>query len=335
MFLEITCNVLFQLLLLVSGIVLFYFLLICLLFFLFVFPLMTVFLFIWKKSDRATDFYQSENPVKHASELEEKVYELQHRLIFELRRNVEMQLKRNVLVETLPKLADKEVAKHNKLENVRDGVRGILLINFLNNSAWLQTYLMNLWQHLSLTLEKSRWIPSIKDKSLTLTTYLEPKIHYLTDKSIEVLYTPKQVLTPALITGFDVSYYYLEIYGKWYLSKLGHNLNKTQTYLMTVWQHLSLTFEKVLTPDLIQRFDASYYYLDQQVLTPDLIQGFDVSNYYLEVNRIMTIAKLHLKKKVQISFESCTKNVWHGFKKLVNLGRKKIRKVTQRAFSSG
>ncbi|KAF3507009.1 hypothetical protein F2Q69_00004082 [Brassica cretica] len=272
-----------------------------------------------------------------------------------------MQLKRNVLVETLPKLADKEVAKHNKLEN---------------------TYLMNLWQHLSLTLEK-KWIPSIKDKSLTLTTYLEPKIHYLTDKSIE-------------------------IYGKWYLSKLGHNLNKTQTYLMTVWQHLSLTLEKkwipsikdasvtlttylepkfhyltdksievlysakqVLTPDLIQRFDVSYYYLDQkwipsikdasvtlttnlepkfryltdksieglytvkQVLTPDLIQGFDVSNYYLEVNRIMTIAKLHLKKKVQVSFESCTKNVWHGFKKLVNLGRKKIRKVTQRAFSSG
>lgn len=64
--------------------------------------------------------------MKHASELEEKVYELQHRLIFELRRNVEMLLKRNVLVETLPKLADKEVAKHNKLENVRDGVRGIL-----------------------------------------------------------------------------------------------------------------------------------------------------------------------------------------------------------------
>lgn len=61
---------------------------------------------------------QSENPVKHASVLEEKVYELQHRLIFELRRNVEMQLKRNVLVETLPKLADKEVAKHNKLENI-------------------------------------------------------------------------------------------------------------------------------------------------------------------------------------------------------------------------
>uniref|UniRef100_A0A0D3BCS2 Uncharacterized protein n=1 Tax=Brassica oleracea var. oleracea TaxID=109376 RepID=A0A0D3BCS2_BRAOL len=289
-----------------------------------------LFLFIWKKSDRATDFYQSENPVKHASELEEKVYELQHRLIFELRRNVEMLLKRNVLVETLPKLADKEVAKHNKLENI-DGKWFLskLGLNLIKN----QTYLMNLWQHLSLTLEK-KLIPSIKEKSLTLTTYLEPKIHYLTDKSIEVLYTAKQVLTLALIKGFDVSYYYLEIYGKWYLSKLGHNLNKTQTYLMTVWQHLSPTFEKVLTPDLIQRFDASYYYLDQ-VLTPDLIQGFDVSNYYLEVNRIMTIAKLHLKKKVQISFESCTKNVWHGFKKLVNLGGKKIRKVTQRAFSSG
>ncbi|KAL0676685.1 hypothetical protein Bca4012_004666 [Brassica carinata] len=262
--------------------------------------------------------FLSENPVKHASELEEKVYELQHRLIFELRRNVEMLLKRNVLVETLPKLADKEVAKHNKLENI-DG-------------KWFLSKLgLNL-------IKNQKLIPSIKEKSLTLTTYLEPKIHYLTDKSIEVLYTAKQVLTLALIKGFDVSYYYLEIYGKWYLSKLGHNLNKTQSI------EVLYSAKQVLTPDLIQRFDASYYYLDQsieglytakQVLTPDLIQGFDVSNYYLEVNRIMTIAKLHLKKKVQISFESCTKNVWHGFKKLVNLGGKKIRKVTQRAFSSG
>ncbi|KAF2612363.1 hypothetical protein F2Q70_00010301 [Brassica cretica] len=291
-----------------------------------------------------------------------------------------MQLKRNVLVETLPKLADKEVAKHNKLENI-DGKWFLskLGLNLIKN----QTYLMNLWQHLSLTLEKI--------SPLRCYIRLSRFCHLLSLKD-STFHTAS----------------YLEIYGKWYLSKLGHNLNKTQTYLMTVWQHLSLTLEKkwipsikdasvtlttylepkfhyltdksievlysakqVLTPDLIQRFDVSYYYLDQkwipsikdasvtlttnlepkfryltdksieglytvkQVLTPDLIQGFDVSNYYLEVNRIMTIAKLHLKKKVQVSFESCTKNVWHGFKKLVNLGRKKIRKVTQRAFSSG
>lgn len=65
-----------------------------------------------------------------------------HRLIFELRRNVEMQLKRSLEVETLPKFADKKVAKQNKLENVRECVPGIYVDNrkltsfFLCSDRW-------------------------------------------------------------------------------------------------------------------------------------------------------------------------------------------------------
>ncbi|KAH0934536.1 hypothetical protein HID58_011653 [Brassica napus] len=290
-----------------------------------------------EESYRAIDFYQAENLMIHASESEEKVYEIQQQLIFELRRNVEMQLKRSLEVETLPKFADKKVAKQNKLENI-DGNWFLSKLGLNLNKT--QAYLMTLWQHLSPTLQK-KWIPSIKDKSVALTTYLEPKIHYLTVKSIEVLYTSKQVLTPALIKGFDVSYSYLEIYGKWFLSKLGLNLNKTQTYLMTLWQqHLSLALEKKWIPSIKDASLTTYLerklhylsdksievlYTAMRVLTPDLIQEFDVSYYYLQVNRVMTIAKLHLKKE----------NVRRGFKKLVNSGRKKIRKVTQREVSSG
>ncbi|CAG7882966.1 unnamed protein product [Brassica rapa] len=269
----------------------------CLLFFHFCSSSMTVMVFLRKKSYRAIDFYQAENLMIHASESEEKVYEIQQ------------QLKRSLEVETLPKFADKKVAKQNKLENI-DGNWFLSKLGLNLNKT--QAYLMTLWQqHLSPTLQK-KWIPSIKDKSVALTTYLEPKIHYLTVKSIEVLYTSKQVLTPALIKGFDVSYSYLEIYGKWFLSKLGLNLNKTQTYLMTLWQqHLSLALEKKWIPSIKDASLTTYLerklhylsdksievlYTAMRVLTPDLIQEFDVSYYYLQVNRVMTIAKLHLKK---------------------------------------
>ncbi|XP_048632975.1 uncharacterized protein LOC111214443 [Brassica napus] len=213
----------------------------------------------------------AENLMIHASESEEKVYEIQQQLIFELRRNVEMQLKRSLEVETLPKFADKKVAKQNKLENI-DGNWFLSKLGLNLNKT--QAYLMTLWQHLSPTLQK--------------------------------------VLTPALIKGFDVSYSYLEIYGKWFLSKLGLNLNKTQTYLMTLWQqHLSLALEKKWIPSIKDASLTTYLerklhylsdksievlYTAMRVLTPDLIQEFDVSYYYLQVNRVMTIAKLHLKK---------------------------------------
>lgn len=68
---------------------------------------------------------------------------------------------------------------------------------------------IDIWVFSPLTLQKL--IPSIKDAFVTLTIYLEPKVHYLTDQSIEVLYMSKQTLTPYLLQGFDVSYYYLEV----------------------------------------------------------------------------------------------------------------------------
>ncbi|CAB81002.1 putative protein [Arabidopsis thaliana] len=62
------------------------------------------------------DFSQFENPVKHASEVEEKVYELQKQ-VFGLKREVETQRKRRLEVEA--ELADKKVAQlSSKLENI-------------------------------------------------------------------------------------------------------------------------------------------------------------------------------------------------------------------------
>jgi hypothetical protein len=176
------------------------------------------------------DFSQFENPVKHASEVEEKVYELQKQ-VFGLKREVETQRKRRLEVEA--ELADKKVAQlSSKLENID----GWFLSKLGLNPTESQAYLMTLWhQHLSPTLHttlqmvsmkieqvqkwsephietlNSQWIPSIKDACVTITIYLEPKVQYITDKSIELLYTSKQALTPHLIQGFDASYYYLEV----------------------------------------------------------------------------------------------------------------------------
>ena len=78
-----------------------------------------------------------------------------------------------------------------------------------------QTYL--LFIHFILIPERcfllilQKWIPSIKEACVTLTIYLEPKVHYLTEKSIEVLSMSKQAFTPHIIQGFDVSRYYLEV----------------------------------------------------------------------------------------------------------------------------
>ncbi|EOA17845.1 hypothetical protein CARUB_v10006249mg [Capsella rubella] len=169
-------------------------------------------LYIREKSylfESETDFSKSKDGVKHASKAEEKIFELQKQ-VFALKREVELQRKRRLEVE-----AEKFAQPSSKLENA---------------------YLMTLWhQHLSsalhITLQKvlqkidqvqkwsephietlnSKWIPSIKDACVTLTIYLEPKVQYLTDKSIEVLCTSKQALTPHLIQGFDASYYYFEV----------------------------------------------------------------------------------------------------------------------------
>ncbi|VVB11062.1 unnamed protein product [Arabis nemorensis] len=193
-------------------------------------------LFIKEKSylfESEIDFSQSDSLLKHESESERKVYELQKQ-VFGLKREVELQRKRRLEVETRAEIADKKVAElSSKLENI-DGKWFSSKLGL--NPIKTQAYLMTLWQqHLSptlhITLQKvslkidqvqkwsephiealnSKWIPSIKDACVTLTIYLEPKVQYLTDKSIEVLYTSKQALTPHLIHGLDVSYYYLEV----------------------------------------------------------------------------------------------------------------------------
>ncbi|ESQ54213.1 hypothetical protein EUTSA_v10025377mg [Eutrema salsugineum] len=193
-------------------------------------------LFIREKSylfESEIDFSQSEIPVKHASEAEEKVYELEKQ-VFRLIREVEIQRKRRLELETSAEIADKKVAELSpKLENI-DGKWFSSKLGLNLNKT--QAYLMTIWhQHLSptlhITLEKvsrkidqiqkwsephietlnSKWIPSIKDACVTLTIYLEPKVQYLTDKSMEVLSMSKQAFTPHLIQGFHVSCYYLEV----------------------------------------------------------------------------------------------------------------------------
>ncbi|KAL0872944.1 hypothetical protein Bca101_022649 [Brassica carinata] len=179
------------------------------------------------------DFSHSENPVKHASEAEEKAYELEKQVL-RLKREVELQRNKRLEVEARAEHADEKVEELSSTFETID-VKWFLSKLRLNPTK-TQAYLMTLWnQHLSpnlhITLQQvslkinqlqkwsephietmnSKWIPSIKEACVTLTVYLEPKVHYLTEKSIEVLSMSKQALTPHLIQGVDVSRYYLEV----------------------------------------------------------------------------------------------------------------------------
>ncbi|KAG7533672.1 hypothetical protein ISN45_Aa08g012800 [Arabidopsis thaliana x Arabidopsis arenosa] len=184
---------------------------------------------------------QTENPVKHTSEAEGNAYELQKQ-IFELRQELEMQRKRSLEVEARAEIADKKVAElSSKLENI-DGKW--LLSKLGLNLNKTQAYIMTLWhQDLSQTLQK-KWIPSIKDAYVTLTIFLEPKVQYLTDKSIEVLHTCKQALTPHLIQAFDVSYDYLEVSRVMTIGK--PHFEKVQVALEAYTENVRHGFEKLV-----------------------------------------------------------------------------------------
>ncbi|BAB09390.1 unnamed protein product [Arabidopsis thaliana] len=115
---------------------------------------------------------QTENPVKQ----KERLMNFRNRLILELREEVEMQRKRSLEVETRAEIAEKKVAElGSKLENVR---------NMVSLGSDIDGKLLGL--NLNKTQISQKWIPSIKDVYVTLTIYLQPKIQYLTDKSIEV-----------------------------------------------------------------------------------------------------------------------------------------------------
>ncbi|KAL0726662.1 hypothetical protein Bca4012_022755 [Brassica carinata] len=154
-------------------------------------------LYIREKSylfESEIDFTQSENPVKHASEAEEKIYELEKQVL-RLKREVELQRNKRLEVEARAEHADEKV---EELSSTFETVS--LKINQLQK-----------WSEPHIETMNSKWIPSIKEACVTLTVYLEPKVHYLTEKSIEVLSMSKQALTPHLIQGVDVSRYYLEM----------------------------------------------------------------------------------------------------------------------------
>ncbi|CAH8279123.1 unnamed protein product [Arabidopsis lyrata] len=207
--------------------------------FLLLIPLLCYYTLITKKLLPQTD-----NPGKHTSEAEGNGYELQKQ-IFELRKELEMQRKRSLEVEARAEFADKKVAElSSKLENI-DGKW--LLSKLGLNLNKTQAYIMTLWlQDLSQTLQKisQKWIPSIKDAYVTLTIYLEPKVQYLTDKSMEVLHTCKEALTPHLIQSFDVSYYYLEVSRVMTIGK--PHFEKVQVALEAYTENVRHGFEKLV-----------------------------------------------------------------------------------------
>ncbi|KAL1210578.1 hypothetical protein V5N11_006897 [Cardamine amara subsp. amara] len=257
-------------------------------------------LFIREKSylfDSEIDFSQSENPVNYASEAEEKVYQLQKQ-VFGLKQEVEIQRKRRLEVEA--EIADKKVAQlSSKLENI-DGKWFLSKLSLNPNKTQLQAYLMTLWhQHLSPTLHislqkvsqkidqvqkwsephietlNSKWIPCIKDAFVALTIYLEPKFQYLTDKSIEVLYTSKQALTPHLIQGFDVSYYYLEVlrshthpYTTRIMTIAKPHLEKVQVALEPYTENVRDGFKKLVNSTKIYHKQAQEMLKNNEVTKP-------------------------------------------------------------------
>ncbi|VYS64395.1 unnamed protein product [Arabidopsis thaliana] len=237
---------------------------------------------------------QFENPVKHASEVEEKVYELQKQ-VFGLKREVETQRKRRLEVEA--ELADKKVAQlSSKLENID----GWFLSKLGLNPTESQAYLMTLWhQHLSPTLHttlqmvsmkieqvqkwsephietlNSQWIPSIKDACVTITIYLEPKVQYITDKSIELLYTSKQALTPHLIQGFDASYYYLEVirththpYTTRIMTLTKPHLERVQVALEPYTENVRHGFQKLVNSTKIYHQQAQEMLKNNEITKP-------------------------------------------------------------------
>ncbi|KAJ4913578.1 Protein embryo defective 1353 [Raphanus sativus] len=243
------------------------------------------------------DFSQSENPVKHASEAEEKVYELEKQVLG-LKREVELQRNKRLQVEARAEIADEKVEDlSSKLETI--DVKWFLSKLRLNPTE-TQAYLMTLWhQHLSpnlhITLQQvslkinqlwkwsephietmnSKWIPSIKEAYVTLTIYLEPKVHYLTEKSIEVLSLSKQAFTPHLIHGFDVSRYYLEVirtHTAPYTSKImtiaKPHLEKVQVVLEPYTKNARHGFEKLVESTKIYHQQAQEMLKNNEITKP-------------------------------------------------------------------
>ncbi|CAA7048808.1 unnamed protein product [Microthlaspi erraticum] len=243
------------------------------------------------------DFCQSESSLQHASEAEEKVYELEKQ-VFRLKREVELQRKRRLEVETRVEIADKKVAElSSKLKNI-DGKW--FSSKFGLNQNKTQAYLITLWhQHISptlhITLQKvsrkieqvqkwsephietlnSKWIPSIKDAFVTLTIYLEPKVQYLTDKSIEVLSISKEAFTPHLIQGYDVSCYYLEVirththpYASQIMTIAKPHLEKVQVVLEPYTKTVRDGFKKLVNSTKIYHQQAQEMLKNNEVTKP-------------------------------------------------------------------
>ncbi|CAA7051405.1 unnamed protein product [Microthlaspi erraticum] len=144
-----------------------------------------------------------------------------------------MQHKRRLEAETRAEISVKKVEELSPtLENF-DEKWFLSKLGLTQNKT--QEYVMTLWhQHLSPNLHK-KWIPRIKDASVTLTTYLVPKLQYLTDSSVEVF-------TPYLTQGYNVSDY-LEVNRMMTTGRL--HLEKVQVSLRVMYRKLKTWLQKV------------------------------------------------------------------------------------------
>ncbi|KAJ0251716.1 Uncharacterized protein HA466_0126360 [Hirschfeldia incana] len=257
-------------------------------------------LYIREKSylfDSDIDFSQSDNPVKHTSEAEEKVYELEKQVL-RLKREVELQRNKRLEVEARAETADEKV---EELSSKLDTIDMKWFLSKLRlNPTKTQAYLMTLWnQHLSpnlhITLQQvslkinqlqkwskphietmnSRWIPSIKEACVTLTIYIEPKVHYLTEKSMEVLSMSKQAFTPHLIQGYDVSRYYLEVirthtapYTSQIMDIAKPHLEKVQVALEPYTQNARHGFKKLVESTKIYHQQAQEMLKNNEITKP-------------------------------------------------------------------
>ncbi|XP_013588506.1 uncharacterized protein BNAC01G08320D isoform X4 [Brassica napus] len=240
------------------------------------------------------DFIQSENPVKHGSEAEEKVYELEKQVL-RLKGEVELQRNKRLQVEARAETADEKVEEFNSKIDMKWFFSKLGL-----KPNKTQAYLKTLWhQHLSpnlhITLQQvslkikqvqkwsephietmsSKWIPSIKEACVTLTIYLEPKVHYLTEKSIEVLSMSKQAFTPHIIQGFDVSRYYLEVirthtspYTSQIMTIAKPHLEKVQVALEPYTEHVRHGFKKLVDSTKVYHQQAQEMLKNNEITKP-------------------------------------------------------------------
>uniref|UniRef100_M4D3V9 DUF641 domain-containing protein n=1 Tax=Brassica campestris TaxID=3711 RepID=M4D3V9_BRACM len=219
------------------------------------------------------DFIQSENPVKHGSEAEEKVYELEKQVL-RLKGEVELQRNKRLQVEARAETADEKGEEFSSKIDMK-WFFSKLGLKPNKTQVSLKIKQVQKWSEPHIETMNSKWIPSIKEACVTLTIYLEPKVHYLTEKSIEVLSMSKQAFTPHIIQGFDVSCYYLEVirthtapYTSQVMTIAKPHLEKVQVALEPYTEHVRHGFKKLVDSTKVYHQQAQEMLKNNEITKP-------------------------------------------------------------------